>query len=321
MLAATAVRADAENPLAALEVGEFPDPVPPDGWIGVTVKAASLNLHDVWTLRGVGVRADRLPIVLGCDGAGIDDDGNPVVIHAVLGDATRYRDETLDPGRTLLSEHFHGTLAERVAVPRQNLLPKPEQLSFAQAACLPTAWLTAYRMLFARARLAPGDTVLVQGVSGGVASAAIALAAAAGLRVWATSRDEAKYARAKELGAHEVFPSGARLPERVDAVIDSVGAPTWSHSLRSLKPGGRLVTCGATGGPNPPAELNRVFFTQLSVVGSTMGSRREFAQLLRFLTTTGVVPAIDSVRPLAETRSALARMLAGEHFGKIVLTP
>ena len=242
MFAVTAARIDADNPLAGLELGEHPEPSPPEGWTTVTVRATALNHHDVWTLRGVGISADRLPIVLGCDAAGTDEEGNEVVVHAVVGDPSKAGgDETLDPGRSLLSERHDGTFAERVAVPRRNLLPKPAELSFAEAACLPTAYLTAYRMLFVKAGVRPGDTVLIQGAGGGVASAAIVLGRQAGLRVWVTSRDAAKGEKAKELGAHEAFESGARLPERVDAVLETVGEATWKHSLRALKPGGTIV--------------------------------------------------------------------------------
>src|SRR5229473_4480486 len=176
MFAVTAARIDADDPLSGLELGERPEPAGPDGWTTVSVKATALNHHDVWTLRGVGISADRLPIILGCDAAGLDEDGREVVVHAVVGDAEAGGgDETLDPSRSLLSERYDGTFAERVAVPRRNLLPKPAGLSFAEAACLPTAYLTAYRMLFGKAALEPGATVLVQGAGGGVATALMLL--------------------------------------------------------------------------------------------------------------------------------------------------
>ena len=291
MFAVTAARIDADDPLAALELGERPEPQPADGWTTVTVRAAALNHHDLWTLRGVGISADRLPIVLGCDAAGIDEDGAEVIVHSVIGDPDAGGgDETLDPRRSLLSERYDGTFAERVAVPRRNLVPKPAALTFAEAACLPTAYLTAYRMLFDKSGLQPGATVLVQGAGGGVATALILLGRAAGFRVWATSRSEEKRERALELGADQVFPAGARLPERVDAVLETVGEATWPHSLRSLRPGGRIVIAGATSGEVPAAELNRVFFLQLSVVGSTMGTRDQLARLARFLEQTGLRP-------------------------------
>ncbi len=322
MFAVTAARIDADNPLDGMEFGERPEPEVPEGWTTVTVKAAALNHHDVWSLRGVGLRADRLPIILGCDAAGIDEDGNQVIVHAVVGDPERGGgDETLDPKRSLLSENHDGTFAEKVAVPRRNLVPMPASLSFEEAACLPTAWLTAYRMLFDKAGLPPGTTILVQGAGGGVATAVIALGAAAGYRVWATSRSAEKRERALALGADQVFETGARLPERVDAVIETVGEATWSHSLKSLRPGGRIVVSGATSGQVPPAELNRVFFLQLSVVGSTMGTRDQLVQLARFLDVTGVRPRIDRVLPLAQARDGFAAMTGGDVFGKIVFTP
>jgi NADPH:quinone reductase-like Zn-dependent oxidoreductase len=322
MFAVTAARIDADDPLSGLELGERPEPEVPDGWVSVTVRAAALNHHDVFSLRGVGLSADRLPMVLGCDAAGTDPDGNEVIVHAVIGDANAGDgDETLDPRRSLLSERYDGTFAERVVVPRRNLVPKPAALSFEQAACLPTAYLTAYRMLFEKSGAQPGSTVLVQGASGGVATALIILGRTAGFRMWATSRTEAKLERARELGADQVFPSGARLPERVDVVMETVGQATWAHSVRSLKPGGRIVICGATSGDAPPAELTRVFYTQLSVVGSTMGTRDQLVRLARFCEQTGARPVIDSVRPLAQARDAFAAMIAGAQAGKLVLTP
>ncbi len=321
MFAVTAARIDSGDPLAGLDLGERPEPSPPDGWTTVTVKAASLNHHDVWTLRGVGISADRLPIILGCDAAGVDGDGNEVVVHAVVGDpGMAGGDETLDPTRSLLSERYDGTFAERVTVPRRNLLPKPAAISFEEAACLPTAYLTAYRMLFSKSGLEPGSTVLVQGAGGGVATALILLGRAAGYRVWATSRSEAKRERALELGADRVFPPGSRLPERVDAVMETVGEATWGHSLRALRPGGRIVVSGATSGAVPPAELSRVFFLQLSIVGSTMGSRDQFDRLLRFCEQTGARPRIDRTLPLTQAADGFAAMIAGDLFGKVVFT-
>ncbi|MGN9839168.1 zinc-binding dehydrogenase [Nonomuraea sp. H19] len=317
MFAVTATQTDPDNPLAGLTLGERPEPKTPDGWTTVSVRAAALNHHDLWTLKGVGIRQDRLPIVLGCDAAGVDEDGNEVIVHAVIGTGA---DETLDPKRSLLSEVYDGTFAERVAVPRRNLVPKPAGLSFEHAACLPTAWLTAYRMLFDKSGLEPGSTVLVQGAGGGVATALIALGRAGGYRMWATSRSEAKRERALQLGADQVFESGARLPERVDAVMETVGQATWDHSLKSLRPGGRIVVSGATSGAVPPADLNRVFFLQLSVVGSTMGTRDQLQRLAVFLEQTGVRPVVDRTLPLADARDGFAAMAEGEIFGKIIFT-
>jgi NADPH:quinone reductase-like Zn-dependent oxidoreductase len=321
MLAAFAARFDVDNPVGALEVGERPGPTVPEGWVVVDVKATALNHHDLWSLKGVGLGEQSLPMILGCDAAGIDPDGNEVVVHAVISDPSWKGDETLDPKRSLLSERYQGTLAQQVAVPARNLVAKPPELSFEEAACLPTAWLTAYRMLFTRGRVVPGQTVLVQGAGGGVATALITLARAAGIRVWATSRDEGKRAKAVEIGAHEAFESGARLPERVDAVMETVGQATWSHSLKSLKQGGTLVISGATSGQAPKsAELNRIFFLQLRVQGSTMGTRAELAELVQFMANAGIEPHIDSVLPLADARDGFAKMNAGDVFGKIVFT-
>jgi NADPH:quinone reductase-like Zn-dependent oxidoreductase len=260
-------------------------------------------------------------MILGCDAAGVDEAGDEVIVHAVVGADDWRGDETLDPTRTLLSELHPGTFAERVAVPRRNLVPKPAWLSFEEAACLPTAWLTAYRMLFVKAALEPGQTVLVQGAGGGVATAAIVLARSAGIRVWATSRDEAKRERATELGAHAAFEPAARLPERVDAVMETVGEATWGHSLRAVRPGGAIVVSGATSGAAPPAELRRVFFLQLRILGSTMGTRDELERLARLCEMRAISPPIDRVLPLDEAREGFAAMAEGDLFGKIVLQP
>ncbi|MEG9226500.1 zinc-binding dehydrogenase [Aeromicrobium sp. Sec7.5] len=320
MFAVYAGSINPDDPLAGLVVGERPDPEVPDGWTTVTVKAASINHHDVWSLRGVGLKSESLPMILGCDAAGYDEDGNEVLVHSVISDPSWRGDETLDPKRSLLSERHAGTFADKVAVPRRNVIAKPAGLSFEEAACLPTAWLTAYRMLFTQSDLKQGDTVLVQGAGGGVATALISLAAAAGFRVYATSRDEDKRTKALELGAHEVFESGARLPSKVDAVMETVGAATWSHSVRAMRPGGTIVISGATSGDAPPAELTRIFFQQMRVHGSTMGTRDELHRLAQFLDVTGLRPLIDSVIPMEQAADGLAKVIDGSLFGKIVLT-
>jgi NADPH:quinone reductase-like Zn-dependent oxidoreductase len=320
VLAAYAAEIDPDDPLRGLVVGERPEPESRDSWAIITVRASSLNHHDLWSLRGRGLSEQQLPMILGCDAAGVDEDGNEVIVHAVIGAEEWRGDETLDPRRSLLSERHQGALAERVAVPRWNLVAKPPELSFEQAACLPTAWLTAYRMLFTRGRVIPGQTILVQGASGGVATALTVLASAAGIRVWVTGRAEEKREYALTLGADGAFEPGARLPERVDAVMETTGAATWAHSIRALKPGGTVVICGATTGDAAPAELTRIFFLQLSVVGSTMGTRDELTRLVRFCVDRDVRPAIDRALPLAEAREGLAALLAGDVQGKIVLT-
>ncbi|MEN3583110.1 zinc-binding dehydrogenase [Streptomyces sp. ZYX-F-203] len=319
MFAVYAARIDRDRPLSGLESGERPAPRARPGWSVVDVRAASLNHHDLWSLRGVGLTPDRLPMILGCDAAGVDADGNEVVLHSVIGQSGHGVDP--EEPRSILTERYQGTFAERVAVPTWNVLPKPRELSFAEAACLPTAWLTAYRMLFTQAGVRPGDSVLVQGAGGGVATAAIVLGRAAGLRVFATSRDEGKRRRAVELGALEAVAPGERLPTRVDAVIETVGAATWSHSVKSLRPGGTLVISGATSGDRPShAELTRIFFLELRVVGSTMGTKDELEDLLAFCATTGVRPVVDELLPLQRAREGFERLASGDHFGKIVLT-
>jgi NADPH:quinone reductase-like Zn-dependent oxidoreductase len=320
MLAVYVAELNREDPLKGLQIGDRPDPDPPGGWTTVTVKAAALNHHDLWSLRGVGLSEEQLPMILGCDAAGLDEDGNEVIVYPVISSGSWRGDETLDPRRSILSERHQGTFAERVIVPRRNVLPKPPELSFEEASCLGTAWLTAYRMLFTRGRVTPGETVLVQGATGGVATALTVIGAAAGIRVWVTGRSEETRTQAKELGADEVFESGARLPERVDAVMETIGEATWKHSVRSLKPGGRIVVSGATTGDGPPSELSRVFFLQLSVIGSTMGTRDELERLIRFCVDRDVRPAIHATIPLGEAKRGFEALLAGESVGKIVFT-
>ncbi|MBY5164333.1 zinc-binding dehydrogenase [Salsipaludibacter albus] len=322
MLAVSAHAFDPDDPLTGLRVDEVPDPDVPDGWELVSVRAAGLNHHDLWSLRGVGLSSDQLPMILGGDAAGVTTDGREVVCHGVVAGPDGLGDE-LDPHTrsSLFSEHFPGTHAELVAVPRRNLLDKPPELTFAEAACLPVAWLTAYRMLFVRGGFRPGDTVLVQGAGGGVSTAAVLLGRAAGLRMWVTSRDEGKRARAIELGADDAFEAGARLPERVDGVLETVGRATWDHSLKSTRNQGTVVVAGMTSGDVERGGLPHLFFRQLQVVGSTMGTRGELRSLLRFLVTTGVRPLIDATYPLADAASAYARMAEGDLFGKIVLLP
>lgn len=312
MLAAYAARQDAEHPIAALEVGDLEHGSPPDGFTTVHVRAAALNHHDVWALRGFGLSAELLPMVLGTDAAGVTLDGREVILHSVIDAAN---------GPSLLSELHPGTLAEWVAIPTRNLVAKPPELSFDEAACLPTAYLTAYNMLFGKGRLVPGEHVLVQGAGGGVATAAILLAVAAGLEVTVTSRSEGRRRRALELGAHHAAATGERLQQRVDAVLETVGAATFGHSLRAVRRGGRIVVAGATTGFNPSAELQLVFLRDVSVIGTFMGSREQLDLLARFMATTGTKPLIDGVWPLARTHDALRRMVDGTAFGKLVIHP
>lgn len=320
MFAVYADSANPTDPLAALVVGDRPEPVAQVGWQRVEIKAASLNHHDVWSLRGVGLPSDRLPMILGCDAVGIDESGREVVVHGIINDPAWLGAETQDPKRSLLSEKYQGTFAQYVSVPERNLIAKPAELSFVQAATLPTSWLTAYSALTAKSGLKPGDTVLIQGAGGGVSTALTILAHAMGFRTWVTTRDLSKRERSMALGADEVFESGARLPERVDAVMETVGQATWAHSVRALRPGGTIVISGATSGDAPPAQLTRIFFLELKIIGSTMGSKAQLESLLKFMVDHHLEPVIDQILPMSQARDGFARMIAGDVFGKIVFT-
>ena len=321
-----AVYAESPQPddaMAGLVVGERPEPEVPDGWTRVRVQAASLNHHDLWTLRGVGLAADRFPMILGCDGAGVTDDGRDVVIYPVITSAAgrdAAPDETMATDRSLLTERYPGAMADYVAVPDRNVIARPAELTAAQAAVLGTTYLTAYRMLVTRSGLPAGSTILVQGATGGVSTALVQLGRQLGYRVWVTSRSPEGRDRAADLGAHQVFGYGERLPARVDGVMESVGEATWAHTLRSVRPGGVVVCCGATSGPAPSADLAHVFFRQVSVIGSTMGTRAEFVRLLDLMVTTGLRPVVDRSYPLADAREAFAALERGS-AGKLVLTP
>lgn len=317
MLAAFVDHLVPEAPLDGLVVGEQPKPAERDLWTTVQVKAATVNHHDLWALRGVGLSEKQLPMILGTDAAGIAPDGSEVIVHGVIGGDGVGVDAR--EGRSLLSEKYQGTLAEYVSVPTANLIPKPAELTWAEAACLPVSYLTAYNMLFNAAALKPGHSVLVQGVGGGVATAAIILGKAAGLEVYATSRSAGKREEALKLGAVWAGAPGDRLPKRVDAVIESVGAATWSHSVKSVRPGGTIAICGATSGDAPPAELTRIFFNEIRVVGVTMGSRVDLAALANFMVATGTRPLIDSEFSLPDVKQALERMQNGYQTGKIVI--
>jgi len=308
-----------DEPLSVLGIGDIEPKETPEDWVDVEVKAMSLNHHDVWALKGQALREEQVPMILGTDAAGIGPDGTPVVVHAVIGTPV-HGDETLDTNRSLLSEVYPGTFAERVRVPERNLIPLPEGFSFEQASCLPTAYLTAFRMLTTKAHAEPGDTVLIQGAGGGVATAATVLGKAMGLRVWVTSGAAEKGEWAVSIGADEAFETGARLPDKVDAVIETVGEATWDHSLKSLRPGGTIVVSGATSGAMPPSQLNRVFFLQLTIAGSTMGTAQEFADLIELMSKNNVAPIIDRTLAMDEAREGFTAMIDGTVRGKIVMT-
>jgi NADPH:quinone reductase-like Zn-dependent oxidoreductase len=321
MRAAVATAISPDDPAGAVKVIDLPEPEPGPGQVVVTVRAASLNHHDLWSLRGVGLKEDQLPFVLGSDVSGVTDDGREVLVHSLVADPDRGGgDELLDPRRGMLAEALQGGLAGKVAVPARNLIDKPAALTFEEAACLPTAWLTAYRMLFAQAQVRPGQTVLVQGAGGGVATATVTLGAAAGLRIWVTGRDAVKREKARALGADAVYETGKRLPDRVDAVLDTVGDATWEHSLRSVRPGGVVVVAGATAGAQVRTDLFRVFLQQITIHGSAMGRISELRDLVALCAARGVRPHIDSVHPLEDAQAAVARLASGSAFGKVVVT-
>lgn len=310
MLAAFATAQSAADPLAGLEVGERPEPDPPPGWEVVEVRAATVNRHDLWSLQGPPLAADRLPMILGTDAAGIGADGRRVLPYPVIG---AYPDRW-----HLLSEGPPGTLAERVAVPSENLVEIPPELTFEEAACLPTAYLTAFRMLFTRGGVGPGDRVLVQGATGGVATAAIVLARGAGAEVYATSRSERGRGLARSLGAISCSP-GERLPRRVDVAIETVGAPTLADSIGAVRNQGRVVVAGATGGARAQVDLERLFLRQVSVVGSSMGTQAELRTLIDFMITAELRPVIGRVFELGEAEDAFRAVHEGEPCGKVVV--
>jgi NADPH:quinone reductase-like Zn-dependent oxidoreductase len=346
MLAAYAARTDRENPLAALEVGERPMPSPGPGWALLRVAAASLNHHDLWTLRGISSRPVSPPQILGCDAAGTvagygpsrpadaPAEGTRVVAHSCIGCGACAACREVEPlfcrDFGMFSEgEYQGTLAEFVPVPVANLVPLPESVGFVEAACLPTAYLTAYRMLFTRAGVRPGDTVLVHGASGGVATASILLARAAGVSVIATSRDEGKRAVAMSLGAsaavgvdRDAVKEVVRLTSGrgVDAVIETVGEATWEFSLRAVRVDGSVVVAGATSGANPPAQLNRVFWRHVRVLGSTMGTRAELGKVVGLCAAGVLRPLVGAVVPLERAKEGFGQLAAGEGRGKVVVS-
>lgn len=319
-LAVVLRQTSAEDPVRGLALEDRPEPAAPDGWVHVTVQAASLNQHDLWMMRGAVPLHGPLPTVVGMDAVGVTDDGEHVIVHAVLGDAARGGgDETLDPNVTVLPDAGHGTLAERIVVPRANLVGRPTTLDPVSAACLPTAWLTAYRMLFTRAGGTDGDVVLIQGAGGAVSTAVLLLARACGMYPRVVTRDPERAERALALGAQSVHLPGQRLPRDADIVIDSVGEATWSSSLAAARPGGRIVTCGATSGFVAGTNLGRVFAKQLHIMGSTMGTRQELEDLVALVIRTGIRPVVDSVSSPRDVIPQYERLLAGQVFGKLVV--
>jgi NADPH:quinone reductase-like Zn-dependent oxidoreductase len=311
-----AIRIHEDGGPEVLRYEDAPDPSPGDGEVLVRLRAAALNHIDLWIRKGLP--SVPKPWILGSDGAGERvDTGERVVINPGL-----------DDGAKVLGEHVHGTNAELVAVPADYVHPLPDHLTFEEAAAFPLVFQTAYRMLVTKAELREGEWVLVWGIGGGVATASLAIAKALGARVLATSSSDAKLERARELGADAVVnhASGdvaAAVKDAtdggVDVVVEHVGEATWKTSLAVVKPAGRVVVCGATSGPNPPAQLHRVWWKQLTIYGSTMGTRADFAGAFELIKSGRAMPVIDEAFPLAETRAAHERLEAGEQFGKIVL--
>jgi NADPH:quinone reductase-like Zn-dependent oxidoreductase len=302
-----------DDPLTGLVVGDRPEPESRDGWSVVRVTASSLNHHDIWSLKGVGLTPEQLPMILGCDAVARTADGTRVLVYPVIADPKDPR------GFSLLSEKHQGALADYVTVPSENLIALPDEVGDADAATLPTAWLTAYRALTTKGRIDEGESVLVQGAGGGVATAAVVLAHAMGKRVYATSRDAAKRERIAELGAVAVEP-GARLPERVDVVIETVGEATFDHSLKCAAPGARIVVSGGTSGRTAALVLPRVFMMELQILGSSMGTADELRALTDLVAQGKVRPVIDEVFAFADARQAFEKLNSGAVFGKIVLS-
>ncbi|WP_442791190.1 zinc-binding dehydrogenase [Mycobacterium sp. Aquia_216] len=322
MLAAYIDSFEPTDPAKAIRVGERPDPPPPDNdWAVVHVRASSVNRHDVFTAAGGVIGAKSLPRILGMDAAGVDGDGREVLIYNLINSPDWSGDPLVDPALDGLSEGVDGCFAEMVRVPRRNLIDKPAGMSFEAAACLPTAWLTAYRMLFVTADLRPGDLVLVQGAAGGVAAALIMLGKAAGLRMWATSREDDRRILALDYGAEQVFATGTRLPERVDAVMDTVGQPTWDHSIKSVRRGGTIVVGGGTAGYKAETDLARVFVNNLRILGSTMGTHQELERLVKFVSDSGLQPPVSDSVPLADAVEAIRIVQEGRAKGKVILVP
>jgi NADPH:quinone reductase-like Zn-dependent oxidoreductase len=301
-----------------LRYEDAPDPSPGDGDVLVELRAASLNHLDVWIRKGLP--SVPKPRILGADGAGViaGTDERVVINPGILHDGRMH----------IIGETRDGTHAELIAVPREYVHPIPDALSFEEAAAFPLVFETAYRMLVPRARLQAGEWVLVWGIGGGVATAVLSLAKALGAHVVATSSSDAKLERARELGAdatvnHETEDVVARVKEvtagGAHVVVDDVGEATWKRTLDAARPEGRIVVCGATTGPNPPAALHRVWWKQLSILGSTMGTPDDFQGAYDLIAAGKASPVVDRVFPLADARAAHERLEAGEQLGKIVL--
>ena len=312
-----AIRIHEDGGPEVLRYEDAPDPEPRPGEVLVRLRAGSLNHLDLWLRKGLP--SVPKPRILGADGAGVrEDTGERVVLNPGIEHGDRI---------TVVGEHTDGTHAELIAVPASNVYALPDEISFEDAAAFPLVFETAYRMLVTRAGLQEGEWVLIWGVGGGVASAALAIAKALGARAIVTSTSDEKLARAAELGADAAIPT-ADARERVkeitggrgaDLVVEHVGESTWATSLAVVRAGGRVVVCGATSGPNPPAQLHRIWWKQLTIYGSTMGTKEDFEGAYDLVKSGRAKPVVDKVFPLSEARAAHERLEAGEQLGKIVL--
>ncbi|OHX24960.1 Zn-dependent oxidoreductase [Xanthomonas alfalfae] len=322
MFAVYAKEANVDDPLASVVVGERPEPILQEGWVRVKVTHASLNRHDIFTLRGMTSQEQPIPfpMILGNDAAGVLEDGTPVVLYPVLGSDDWKGDETLDPHWHVISELVPGTMADYVAVPKRNAVPIPDGLSPLHASLLGTAWLTAYRSLFTKSRLIPGQTLLVQGASGGMSTALIQMGRAAGFEVWVTTRNDEGAAIAERLGANRVLRHGEALPRRVDAVVDNIGAATWADSLKAVKRGGVLVINGITTGNIAETDVLRIFVEQIDIRGTIMGTLEEMKAMMQFVIRNNIAPEVGAVVPMTEARDAIRNMIDGRTQGKTVFT-
>jgi NADPH:quinone reductase-like Zn-dependent oxidoreductase len=323
-----AIRIHEDGGPEVLRYEEAPDPEPGAGEVLIRLRAASMNHLDLWVRKGLP--SVPKPRILGADGAGVVEDMGAEVVGLQRGGRV-----VINPGLehgdriTVIGEHTDGTHAELIAVPATNVYPLDEGLDFEAAAAFPLVFETAYRMLVTKAALQPGEWVLVWGIGGGVATASLQIAKALGARAFVTSSSDAKLERARQLGAdatvnHASGDVAAETKEAtegrgVDVVVEHVGEATWKTSLQAVRAGGRVVVCGATSGPNPPAQLHRVWWKQLTIYGSTMGTKEDFEGAYELVRSGRARPVVDAVFPLAEARAAHERLEAGEQFGKIVL--
>jgi NADPH:quinone reductase-like Zn-dependent oxidoreductase len=319
MRGAWAASGNMEDPLSDLRNDVWRIPQVPEGWIRVKVVAASLNYHDIFTLRGIGMFPLTFPLILGNEAAGTLDDGTEVVVYPVMGNPDFDGEITHDPDRHVLGEKTQGSLAEFVIVPEGNVIKKPKNVSFETASVLGIVWLTAYRMLFVRSGLKKGQKMLVQGSTGGVATALIQLGRAAGMTVWCTGRTEEKRRIAMQLGAHRTFATGEQLPEQVAAVFDMSGEQTFKHSMESVGTGGTIVSCGMHSGAFAQVDLMKLFTQEINIHGTYAGNREDFEALIKFVSENEIKPLVQDVLPLERAGEGLKMILEGTAKGKVII--